>query len=88
MRNLYALGADTLESVPSRTAVVTPSDTAALPVSAKALYVGGAGDINLLAVNDAQPVTLKAVPAGTVLRLWVGAVFATGTTATNLVALI
>ncbi len=64
---------------------VTPSDTAAISKTA-ALYVGGAGNIVVVGVNSAA-VTFYNVPAGTLIPLSVTFVKATGTTATNIVAL-
>jgi hypothetical protein len=66
---------------------VTPSDT--YPIKggpARALYVGGAG--NVAAINEnGVAVTFAAVPAGAVLPIATKRVNATGTTATNLIAL-
>lgn len=70
---------------------VTPSDTDPLPVVCDALYVGGAGDVTVQMQPDATspsaPVTFTAVPVGTVLPIRTAQVMATGTAATNLVAL-
>lgn len=66
---------------------VTPNDGAPLATGARALWVGGAGNIVLRLWNDAADVTLVAVPAGTLLRVCPRFVRATGTTATNMVAL-
>ncbi len=70
-------------------AAVTPSDTVQLSDDTHALYIGGAGDVAVIFAEDATltPVTLKAVPVGTVLPVSVIQVMATGTTATNIVAL-
>lgn len=69
---------------------ITPSDT--VPINARGIYVGGAGDIEItLGPIGARgtAVVFKAVPVGTILP--VGGiemlVNATGTTATLLVAL-
>jgi hypothetical protein len=53
----------------------------------KALYVGGAGNIKVLMVGDTANTTFNSVPAGTTLTINVQFVYATGTTATNLVGL-
>ena len=50
------------------------------------LYVGGAGNLKVLTVGGDE-VTLTAVPVGTFVPVNVLRVFATGTTATNIVAL-
>jgi hypothetical protein len=88
MTDLYGGTGDDLDGPASRLRTITPSDTAPLPLASKAIYVGGTGDITIVAVSDAQAVTLPAVPAGTVLRIRAAKVMATGTTATNLVALV
>ena len=67
---------------------VTPDDAADLPGGPTnvGLWVGGTGDLHVTMHSGAE-VTFKAVPAGTLLRLAVRRVWATGTTATNIVAL-
>jgi len=65
---------------------VTTSDSATQKAGVIGLYVGGAGDVKLDTLNSTG-VTFKAVPVGTVLHLGpITKVYATGTTATNLVA--
>lgn len=66
-------------------ATVTPSDDTI--VNCRALYVGGAGDVSIMAVNDSAAVTLQDVPAGTILPIACKKVMA-ATTATNIVALL
>ncbi len=64
---------------------VTKSDTTIYNPPLLALYVGGTGDVALLAVGDTAAVTLTGVPAGTVIN-WVAIqkVMSTNTTATLL----
>jgi len=71
-----------------RAEAVTPSDSTDLNAYAKALYIGGAGDLRLIPVgaDDAEIVTLKAHPIGYV-AIQTRRVLATGTTATFIVAL-
>lgn len=70
-----------------RATAVTPDDDADLAEVTTALYVGDGGkDIEVILADDADPVTLKAVPAG-VLPVRVRRVRATGTTSTSVVAL-
>ncbi|TIX48980.1 spike base protein, RCAP_Rcc01079 family [Alteraurantiacibacter aquimixticola] len=66
---------------------VQPSDDEGLPVPTKALYVGQAGDVMLLALRSASPVLFANVPAGTILDVRAQAVHATGTTASDIVGL-
>jgi hypothetical protein len=76
-----------------RAAAVTPSDTVNIPsVSGGTndegciLYIGGAGNLKVLTIGGDE-VTFTAVPVGTTLQVRVHRVFATGTTATAIVAL-
>jgi hypothetical protein len=64
---------------------VTPSDTSA--VTASALYVGGAGNLQVDMLNGHTAVLFMAVPVGTVLPITVSRVYATNTTATQILAL-
>ncbi|PLP58516.1 hypothetical protein CYK37_15135 [Mesorhizobium loti] len=67
---------------------VTPHATDTLPNGVcRALWVGAAGDVAVIAEDDSAAVTLTAVPAGSVLPVRAKAVRAAGTTATNIVAL-
>ena len=63
---------------------VTPSDSTTLTPT-RALYVGGTGDVAVV-MADGVTLTFTAVPAG-ILPVQVVKVLATGTTATNIVAL-
>lgn len=69
----------------NQSAVVTPSNTVDLLRVTDALWVGGAGDLAI--VQGTTALTLVAVPAGSWLPLKVKRVNATGTTATNIVAM-
>lgn len=66
---------------------VAPSDTLDLPQVTKAIYVGSGGDIVLVPVQGAAPVTFRNVPAGAILDVRVRAIRATGTTAADIVGL-
>ena len=69
----------------SKLATVTPSDSTDLG-AVRALYVGGAGVINVLAQGDTSPVQIT-VPAGTLLPIFASKVYLTSTTATLIVAM-
>ena len=75
-----------------RAAAVTPSNTVNIPAitggsnNGCVLYVGGAGNLKVLTVGGDE-VTFTAIPVGTFVPVQVLKVFATGTTATNIVAL-
>ena len=65
---------------------VTPSDTVNLAPPARALYVGGAG--NVVAINaEGDAITFTGVVAGSILPIRTTRVNSTSTTATNIVAL-
>ena len=64
---------------------VTPSNTE-FDYVANALYVGGAGNVVALLRDDVNPVTFTAVPAGTILPIYVKKVLP-ATTATSILAL-
>lgn len=67
-------------------AAITTSDSADLATAALGIYVGVAGDVKVDMVNGDSAIVFKAAPVG-ILRVHAKKVYATGTTATNLVAL-
>lgn len=69
--------------VAANAAPVTPSDTQ--DITFMALYVGGTGNVAVITANG-QTVTFNAVPVG-FFPVAGTRVMATGTTATNLIAL-
>ncbi len=77
---------DSLSSPARRAWAVTPHNTNELTALPKALLIGGAGDIVLRASASLADVTLT-VAAGQCLPIRASHVRATGTTATNIVAL-
>lgn len=66
-------------------AAVTPSDVADLPRNAQALYIGGTGDLKVTTIGG-DTLTFSAVPVG-LFDVGTKRVFATGTTASNIIAL-
>lgn len=64
---------------------VTPADGSNLTHAARALFVGGAGDIKVDTLGG-DTVTFTGVLAGSILPVRILKVYATGTTATNIVA--
>lgn len=65
---------------------VTPDDSNDLSIPARGLYIGGAGAI-ALTMASGDEVTFSGCLAGTILDIQVIRVKATGTTATNILAL-
>jgi hypothetical protein len=66
---------------------IVPHDTDPLPVVPKAIYVGTAGDVVLRGIGAAADVTFKNCPAGFMIVVRAAHVRATGTSASDLVAL-
>ena len=64
---------------------VTPADGSNLTHAARALFVGGAGDVKVDTLGG-DTVTFTGVLAGSILPVRILKVYATGTTATNIVA--
>jgi hypothetical protein len=75
-----------LESPATRAAAVTPNDSTDLTNFARALYVGGAGDVSLITTGG-DTVTFAGVAAGTILPVRTARVRDTDTTATSIVAI-
>lgn len=86
--DIYAAFAPSPSAPARRIQAVTPTDGSDLPVLAKALYIGGAGDVRIVPVAslDGEAVTLKNHLAGYV-AVQTRRIFSTGTTATHIVAL-
>lgn len=75
-----------------RAAAVTPSDTVNIPAvtggvnNGCVLYVGGAGTLKVTTIGGDE-VTFTGVPTGTFIPVHVVKVWATGTSATSIIAL-
>ena len=79
--------ANIMATEPARdAAAVTPSDSTQISPVARALYVGGAGNIKLV-TEEGTTVTFQGIVAGSVLPVKTTKVFSTDTTATYIVAL-
>ncbi len=66
-------------------AVVSPSDSVDLPSCARGVYVGTAGDMKVTLYNG-DVVTFVGLVGGIIHPICAGRVWATGTTASNLIA--
>jgi hypothetical protein len=67
---------------------ITKSDTAELPLGAcRALWIGGAGDVAVIAEGDTAAVTFAGCAAGSVVPVKAKKVMSTNTSATSIVAL-
>ena len=65
---------------------VTPNDSTDIARISRGLYIGGSGDVAVI-TKDGTTTTLVNALAGTYLPIRVSRVLATGTTATNIVAM-
>jgi hypothetical protein len=80
---LAATGSD-----PARKLVaVTKSDVTTYDPPLRALWVGGAGNVAVIAADDADAVTITEVAAGTLLPIACSKVMSTNTTATLIIGL-
>ena len=75
-----------LTSPGEHAAAVTPNDSTDLATFARALYIGGAGNVKVNTIRG-ETVTFSGVLAGSILPVRVARVHSTDTTATNIVAL-
>ncbi len=66
-------------------AAVTKSDSTI--VNCRALYIGGGGDVAIVALDDSAAVTLVGVPTGALLPIACKKIMSTNTSATSMVAL-
>ncbi len=80
-------GSDASQIIPgNHAAVLTKSDSNDLATTSRALYIGGAGDINVIMAGG-ETVLFSAVPAGTVLPIAITRLKSTSTSATLVVAI-
>jgi hypothetical protein len=73
------------KSLISSAIAVVPSNSAVLTKASMGLFVGVEGDLKVLLVGDTVPVIFKNISGG--MGLMVQRVYATGTTATDILAL-
>ena len=87
MTDRFSTRAASLEGPATHGFAITPSDVTPLAETTRALYIGQGGDV---AVNFASgaSVTFAGLAAGTILPIRATGVLSTGTTASNLIALV
>lgn len=78
--------ASVLDSPSTDGFAVTPDDNTDVEFITRYLYIGGAGDVSLV-TKGGSTLTFSGLTAGTLLPVRVSRVMATGTTATNILAL-
>ncbi|PTW44021.1 spike base protein, RCAP_Rcc01079 family [Rhodovulum kholense] len=85
MADLFKTHTQGLDSPPSRLTEVTPDDSAELPFASRALNVATSGTVRVTTVDGDTGTVF--VSSGIALPLRVRRVWATGTSATGIVAL-
>ncbi len=78
---------ETLESPGRNFFVVTPHDSTDFTVSCRAVWVGTGGDVAVVGIGQTAAVTIKNVPAGTLLPFRLDRVNSTNTTASDIVGI-
>lgn len=86
MASAAYLSADATVSA-HRASAITTSDSTVFVQPTRALYVGAAGNITVDMADGGTALTFVAVQGGTILPIQVTRIYATGTTATSIVAL-
>ena len=86
MTDRFANTQSSLSSPASSGTAIQPSDETPLPETSRALYIGAGGSLRVRMLSG-ESLDFEGVPAGALLPVRVTHVFATGTTARNLVAL-
>lgn len=87
MADQFVHSADQVSAPATRAVAVVPHDVTALADIPKALFVGTGGTIVMRGVGGGVDATWKGVPGGSVLPFRAQYVRATGTSATDILAL-
>lgn len=85
MTDEFASYREGLSDPADNAAAVTPNDSADLTTTARALYIGVGGDLKVTLIGSGT-ITFQSYPSGQWLPCRVSRVFASGTTATGIVA--
>ena len=83
----YFGGSLDVSSPGTRAEPIVTSDTVDMSESPRSIYVGGAGDVKMNGLNGGSAVTFKNVPAGSLIPFRPNRIYATGTTATLMLAI-
>ena len=86
MTDKFKSYSSSLSSPGANAAAITPSDSVDLPISARAVYVGSSGNASVVTVGG-DTVMFANLANGSILPVRVIRVNATGTTASDLVAI-
>ena len=86
MEDPFKNQAPSLTAPASHGEAITPSDTAGLSTPTRAIYIGSGGDLAVEMLGG-QMLTFRSMQGGVFYPLRVVKVFATGTTATDIVGI-
>lgn len=87
MPDPFAASADAVSAPARDAAPLVPHDTNPVAITPKALFIGTGGHLVVRGVNGSADVTFRNLASGSVLPFRPGFVRATGTTASDIVAL-
>lgn len=82
MTDIFATVGSGLDSPASKAFAITPNTDNDLAIFTRGIYVGGAGNVIAILVDDTAAVTFTAVPAGSILPIRARRVLATSTATT------
>lgn len=85
MDNDFASTQDSLTSPARKPFAISPSDTVALAIVPKRIFIGGGGDVCLRGIDGSADVIYRNVANGVYLNVRPAFVRATGTTATFII---
>lgn len=74
-----------MNSPANNAAAVTPADGSDIANASRAIYIGGSGDLKVDMVGGQTAIVFSGLNAGSLLPLRVKRIYATDTTATNIV---
>lgn len=87
MADSFAQHASGLNSPARNGTEITPDDGTDLANVSRGVWIGGAGNLEVLLQGDSASVTIQNIAAGTLLPICAKRIYSTGTTATAIVAL-
>lgn len=82
----FRINSSTMEAPATRAEAITPNDSADLGFATRALYVGVTGNVRLLMLGG-ETLTFVGVQGGSILPVRAIRVYATDTTATDIIGL-
>jgi hypothetical protein len=85
MADKFAKFYDNIDSPATHGLLITPSDGANLAFSTRHIYIGNTGNVNCIFVGDTANTVIPFAPSGAQFPYRIVKIWASGTTATNIV---